>query len=168
MMRKTFIKKKKLNNLLSSPRIRLPKNFYFTVEKHRHVCDDYCTRYGCEEFDEEAIATISLHDRNNEMASGIGEVRLVKVLNKEAYETHSSLDQEYWGKGLGTKLYAKAIQWGMKNGLKVRSSVAPSTYAQRVWNSKSLRKYFKIRSGRDYYGCWYVIGTNIKRKSNVK
>lgn len=69
------------------------------------------------------------------------------------YATHSTLLPRYRGKGLGALMYAKAIQWGLEHGYRVRSSGSSSQDAQRVWRGKSLRKWFDIRvkKGKDYY-----------------
>lgn len=73
----------------------------------------------------------------------IGEVTLYEQ-DSGVWETHSWLDTRYHGKGYGTKLYARAIQWGMTNKVKVQSSGCTSEEAQRVWRGKSIRKYFRI------------------------
>lgn len=43
-------------------------------------------------------------------------------------------------------MYAKAIQFALQNGWKVRSSECPSDDAKRVWKGKTLRKYFSIKT----------------------
>lgn len=60
------------------------------------------------------------------------------------YETHSFIDEEYRGKGLGIKLYDRAIREGMKRLGDVRSSLTPSDDAIRTWKSKRLNKKHKI------------------------
>jgi GNAT superfamily N-acetyltransferase len=61
-------------------------------------------------------------------------------------ETHSWLNCEYRNKGFGALLYAKAIQWGLSRGYRVRSSDGPSSDACRVWEGKKIRKYHRIRT----------------------
>jgi GNAT superfamily N-acetyltransferase len=88
----------------------------------------------------------------------IGHVSLIKV--REGYfETHSSLNNEFHGKGLGALLYARAIQYALDIGWGVRSSGQSSELAQRVWRGKTIRKYFsiKLQKGEDsYYDKWYA------------
>ena len=73
-----------------------------------------------------------------------GYIELVCV-GDNTYETHSYLDEQFRGKGFGTLLYAKAIQWCHRNGYKIRSSGNTSKEAKRVWKSKTIRSYFRIR-----------------------
>lgn len=121
----------------TAAKIRAPKGFRFSVVKTRRT--SITERVG-------EIA-IQLHlSKTNEV---VGHVALVHY-DDNWYETHSGLDQEYWGKGLGVLMYSKAIVWGLRNGFRVRSSGCGSDMAMRVWNGKSIRKHFKI--GRDKYG----------------
>lgn len=61
-------------------------------------------------------------------------------------------------------MYAKAIQWGLDHGFKMRSSGNPSVYAQQVWNGSSLRRFFSIRKNPDYvYGPKFTV---LKQKKN--
>lgn len=72
------------------------------------------------------------------------------------WETHSYLDQEERGKGFGSLLYTKAINFNMKRHRKVCSSKAPSIQAKRVWTSRVLSELFLI----NYDGIGYNV---IKR-----
>lgn len=73
----------------------------------------------------------------------VGEVRLYHQ-GDGIYETHSDLDEEYRGRGFGARLYARAIQWCLENNFRVRSTGSSSSYAQRMWRGKTIRKYFRI------------------------
>ena len=87
---------------------------------------------------------IQLRNRSNDIIGRIN-LSLVKLLPVPRFETHSYLDSFYQGKGWGTKLYAKAIQWCLVHGFKVSSSTSPSDMAKRVWKSDGLRQLFMIR-----------------------
>jgi GNAT superfamily N-acetyltransferase len=73
-----------------------------------------------------------------------GYIEMIYV-GDDTYETHSYLDEQLRGKGLGAMLYAKAIQWCHRNGYKIRSSGCTSKEAKRVWKGDSIRNYFRIR-----------------------
>lgn len=60
------------------------------------------------------------------------------------YETHSYLSTEFRGKGYGIKLYSIAINYALRRKWKVGSSKYASNLAINVWESKRLRKLFKI------------------------
>ncbi len=88
----------------------------------------------------------------------VGNVELIQEENGK-FETHSFLEYGYRGQKLGVTLYARAIQWCLEHGYPVSSSGQSSEMAQRVWKSKSLRKYFRITKeiphrnrGLTYYG----------------
>lgn len=123
----------------SIPKIRAPKGFSFRVKKVNQ-------RY----------TSVSLHTTmpNRE----IGHVSLIKV-REGYYETHSDLNEDFHGKGLGALMYARAIQHALEKGWGVRSSGSSSSDAQRVWRGKTIRKYFaiKLKKGEDqYYDKWYA------------
>jgi len=87
--------------------------------------------------------------------------RVTLELDCQSYRTHSRLDKTYRGKGLGVLMYAAAIQYALDRGHKVRSSGYTSANAQRVWRSKRLRQYFKIRFVRHpqytpEFDVWYA------------
>ena len=90
----------------------------------------------------------------------IGTVSLVKHYLTGSYVTHSRLDSLYHRRGLGTIMYARAIQWALDNGHVVRSSGNSSDMAQRVWKSKGLRNFFSIRKRKhkecSRYDTWYA------------
>jgi len=60
------------------------------------------------------------------------------------FETHSNLDPVFRGRGYGVRMYERAILYCLAHGMQIRSSTNPSTYAQRVWNSKRLHSKFHI------------------------
>jgi GNAT superfamily N-acetyltransferase len=99
----------------------------------------------------------------------VGKVTLCpSYLRSKAYETHSYLDDGWRNKGLGGIMYARAIQYCLENGYKVRSSGGSSEAAQRVWNGKVIRKYFLIRKRKDKYypdsdtcAIWYAYEKNL-------
>lgn len=99
----------------------------------------------------------------------IGRVTLEPDGSKR-FVTHSRLDDAYHNQGLGALMYAKAIQWCLDNGYKVRSSYSPSSYAQRVWAGSSLRRYFSIRdnSKNVYSKSWTVLRQKKKPRSRKK
>ena len=74
----------------------------------------------------------------------IGHVDLDDCGNK--YITHSYLDHKWHSRGIGTWMYTTAIRVGLRNGKAVCSSRMASSMAQRVWTSRTLRKYFVVRS----------------------
>lgn len=80
-----------------------------------------------------------------------------KWVRPKAFTTHSNLLEEYRGRGLGTLLYAKAIEHCLKRGWKV-SSTSPSEWAQNVWESRGLRKFFSIKKRSIGWGTerWYA------------
>lgn len=120
-------------------RIRAPKGFYFNIV--------------------ESTYNVYVELRLLKNRRKIGRVNLVKDDSK-SYETHSSLDAAYHGRGLGALMYARAIQWCLTNGYRVKSSGASSESAQRVWRGKTLRKHFRIRTKRNIpdpsYDKWYA------------
>ena len=123
----------------SIPKIRAPKGFTFRVKR---VSD--------------RLTTVSL---TRTMSSNeIGHVNLIRV-REGYYETHSDLNDEFHGKGLGALMYARAIQHALEKGWRVQSSGSSSSDAQRVWRGKTIRKYFsiKLKKGDDpYYDKWYA------------
>jgi GNAT superfamily N-acetyltransferase len=91
----------------------------------------------------------------------IGNVNLVK-LSDTTYATHSWLDPRYHQKGFGTLMYARAIQWCHENGYVARSSGNSSEMAQRMWNGRSIRKFYSIKKKvRDSGSAtWYAYNKN--------
>jgi GNAT superfamily N-acetyltransferase len=81
----------------------------------------------------------------------IGHVNLVRLYSK-CYATHSYLSPQFRNKGLGARMYAKAIQWCLERGLRVRSSGSSSDDAQKVWRGSFLKRFFdvKVKPGVDY------------------
>jgi len=112
-------------------KIRTPNNFLFQIKSSNH----------------NKIVHFYLLDKKEENKK-IGRVSLYRQLNG-IYETHSYLNKKYRVLVLGTKLYYKAIQWCLENGYSIRSSGNSSDEAMRVWQSKSIRKLFRIRKKKD-------------------
>ncbi len=108
------------------PTIKVPKEYFLRVQK--------ISTY-------EAIVTLHLKSDNRT----IGRVSLCHTGRKKKYITHSNLDERYHNKGLGILMYAWAINYALKKKWGVASSGYSSLYAQRVWRSKGLRKYFSIK-----------------------
>ena len=50
-------------------------------------------------------------------------------------------------------MYAKAIQWGIENGYRIKSSGGSSSDALRVWRGSTLKRFFdiKVKPGRNYH-----------------
>lgn len=69
------------------------------------------------------------------------------------WETHSELEPEYRGRGLGTLLYARAFDYGMNHKLSVVSSLNPSADAQRVWRSRSINDKFFVGYNKRFLMC---------------
>lgn len=104
------------------------------------------------------VAEIKLVNPNG---SYVGSVRLVPEEDKKSkiVQTHSELNFNLRGRGYGTKLYVRAIQWGLAHGYKVRSSGGSSDQAERVWEGKGIREYFHLRTISNTYGrrTWLVL-----------
>lgn len=106
------------------PKIKAPKGYSFKIDTIGY-----------------RVRVILSHNKKQ-----IGRVSLHKSYYlAKTYETHSSLEEEYRGQGLGVLMYARAIQWALEHGYRIKSSGSTAGYAQRVWESKSLRKYFVIK-----------------------
>lgn len=127
---------------------RAPRGFYFDIvpEYRKHWST------GKRILDE---VEVKLRRTTNDHK--VGSVRLVanysyrKPWAQPKLETHSHLAYKYHGKGWGTRLYCRAIQWALENGYKVQSSGASSDMALRVWRGATIRKKFRIRV-RHYKG----------------
>jgi GNAT superfamily N-acetyltransferase len=125
-----------------------------------------------------AYTTVQLFDKNKKVpdatgkmvpyAYAVGNVNLHKdTFSDNFWRTHASLNAEYHNKGLGTLLYARAIQWCLEHGYRVSSSGRSSEMARRMWKSKSIRKFFRIKQAKtklgkqyptygDIYDRWYA------------
>jgi len=106
--------------------VRAPSNFKWRIK----------------EISRSTVYVTLLHRGNNKK---IGAVRLYKQ-DDGTWETHSDLDFRYRNRGFGARLYARAIQYCLVNGYRVRSSGGSSEDAQRVWRGKTIRKYFRIKT----------------------
>lgn len=123
-------------------RIRAPKGFEFNIIRPTDPDDN---------------VTVELRLKNG--GKRIGSVELEKSLRGKFYSTHSYLDVEFREQKLGTLMYARAIKWCLDNNFKPRSSGYSSDDAERVWESRSLRKYFRIRCRRSKgseYRTWFA------------
>lgn len=119
-------------------RIRLPKGYSFKVVQY----NDY--------WDGNKISIRLLYGKNHTL---VGYVDLVPEYNTgRSLETHSYLAPKHRNKKLGVLMYAKAIQWCHTHKKPVKSSGSSSEDAQRVWKSKTLRKFFTIR--KSYNDDW--------------
>lgn len=93
--------------------------------------------------------SVQLHKRNK---GEVGHVNLVREYSG-CYSTHSYLEAGYRNKGFGARMYAKAIQFGIERGWRVRSSGGSSEEAQRVWRGSTIKRWFDIKVKRGYnYG----------------
>jgi GNAT superfamily N-acetyltransferase len=109
-------------------KIKAPKGYKFKITKYK---------YG------DKKNSYDVHVKLYHEGFEIGNVELIQQDNGK-YETHSQLDYGYRGQKLGVTMYARAIQWCLDHGYKVSSSGQSSEMAQRVWKSKTLRKFFRI------------------------
>jgi GNAT superfamily N-acetyltransferase len=89
--------------------------------------------------------------RSGKKSEEVGHVNLAPLYSG-CYATHSYLQPQYRNKGLGAVMYAKAIQWGLERGYRIRSSGSSSEDAQKVWRGSFLKRYFdiKVKFGVDY------------------
>jgi GNAT superfamily N-acetyltransferase len=153
-----------MNKKVILPNLRAPKGYNFKI------------------IEQQFNVLVQLRDKNNRK---VGEIRMnkryktkyqnggykYKFLKK--VETHSWLHESLRGKGIGTLLYSRAIEWGLKHGYKVRSSGGSSDMAQRVWNGKGIRQHFRIRridrKGTGYYSdLWYAYPKLAPKKAATK
>lgn len=137
-----------IKNKKSSRLIRAPRGFHFKIS-HRRDYNFDGRRYNGEHY-------IQLY--NSISNRKIGSIFL-EPYGTKTFCTHSNLDIEYRGQGLGAIMYARAIQWCLDNGYKVRSSGSSSEDAERVWGGKSIRRNFFLRRRLSPYGraTWYVL-----------
>lgn len=117
---------------------------------------------------------VELYDMAGSQYYAVGNVELVRHTS-DSFATHSNLDPKYWGKGLGTLIYSKAIAWALNHGYRVRSSGGSSDMAKRVWNGKGIRQHFDIKKVMRRYTyntaeTWYAYkkGTLNKRKKGKR
>lgn len=110
-----------------------------------------------------------LYDKSN-LEHNIGYLILEKNTGRSLV-THSGLDSEYRGRGLGNLLYTKGIAWALNHGYWVRSSGNSSDMAQRVWEGKGLRERFNIRKYIDNTfsytrTTWYATKKRSAKRKN--
>lgn len=124
-----------------STRIKAPKGFEFKVIVPTDLDDN-----------------VLVELRLKKGGKRVGAVELEKSYRGKFYSTHSNLNIEFRNQKLGALMYAKAIAWCLQNGFKPRSSGYSSDAAERVWQSKTLRKYFKIRCYKNtsMYRTWFA------------
>lgn len=60
------------------------------------------------------------------------------------WETHTFLDEELRGKGLGIELFSRAFKQSLEKHRRVMSSTYTSDAAIRLWESKTLNKLYEI------------------------
>lgn len=128
--------------------IRAPRGFRFEVFPPNRIAETINVSLASS--DDRVVGSVSLKwiDNNLDDVQFDSTSRDPKF---KRFETHSSLNSDLRGRGLGTLLYAKAIEIGMKNGLNVHSSTMPSKYAVRVWQSRGLRKLYRIQRKNGRY-----------------
>lgn len=152
----------KKNKKVLVKRIILPKGFHFKVRSDYDYEDvDHYPYYEKKYYN----FTIELHHHDKYI--GHVELNQVDSFSKKILETHSDLEMEYHNQKLGVKMYAKAIKVGMKHGFIVQSSGQSSDMAERVWLSKSLKEYFRVRqlplkSRWDKGNTWRVYNKYVK------
>ncbi len=81
------------------------------------------------------------------------------LLNGKKYETHSFSKKKYHNKGLGLFMYSTAADWCRANNINLYSSGwdVQSDKAHQLWESKRLRKKYKITSTKcQYYRRWKI------------
>ena len=151
---------------LSQPKIKLPKRYCFSIV---HSVVDY-ENYTYIYLNDKSLTKTGMIDSTWSAYGGtrIGRVTLApssfRKDKKFFYRTHSTLDSKYHGKGLGTMMYAKAIQWALSEGHRVSSSGDSSMLAKRMWTGKSIRKYCKVvaRVRADGRPIWYCYSKGVK------
>lgn len=127
-------------------KVRAPKGFRLTVAKN---CYDYWQ--------------VNLFKVDKSQRTLIGTIELQRDYGR-TFSTHSNLEPEFHGRGLGTIMYAKAIEWCLLRGYRCKSYGWPSAEAKRVWRGQGLRKYFDIKerqtirdsdeNARTFYTSW--------------
>ena len=134
------------------PIIRAPKGHHFFIYQ---------------EHDKNYIHVILLDKHNRKV--GYVDLHVPYPYKQKKVATHSYLSHHLRGKKIGTKIYAKAIEWALKHGYKVKSSGSSSEDATRVWQGKGLRKLFDIKSRHTDYGLtWYANPKPNKGKGRGK
>jgi GNAT superfamily N-acetyltransferase len=139
-----------MNKKVILPNLRAPKGFRFKIVE----------QYG-------SVKVQLFKNRKK-----VGHINMYKAYpygKAEKLETHSWLHEDLRGKGIGTLLYSRAIEWALKNGYKVKSSGGSSEMAQRVWNSKGIRQHFRIRridrKNKGYFSdLWYAYAKPAPKK----
>lgn len=140
----------------TTPTIRAPKGFRFRIDKSD-------SPYNAAEIIVYYILTI----KGKKVEREIGRVSLEpSYRNNKTLHTHSHLSKVFHGMGLGSLMYARAIRWALENGYKIRSSGGTSDAAVRVWEGKTLRKYFDITKTRG--GRYPIWAASSKSKSKAK
>jgi GNAT superfamily N-acetyltransferase len=113
--------------------------------------------------------TVSLYKRRKRSNKMVGYIKLERheiiTRNKFILETHSWLAPRLRGKGIGSLMYARAIQYALDHGHRVQSSGLSSDFAVRVWEGHYLRKHFKIKEERSNWSGW-LWKAYAKRKSS--
>lgn len=126
--------------IITAPKIKAPRGYKFRITRDRgQYAEDDKWDY---------VHVTLLNSKTN---YEVGHIELEKDDNK--WVTHSELNEDLRGQGIGIILYAKAIQYCHRKGWKVSSSGQSSDMAKRLWASKRLRKLFKIikRSSKNRY-----------------
>lgn len=143
-----------------SERIALPKGYRFEIIHGMFNSNSNGTR-GCLD------NTVDVRLWHNTKC--IGHVQLAPDYRtdkrkKLSYTTHSYLSPRYRNKGLGARIYARALVWCLARKYAVHSYHSPSTEAQRVWKGKYLSSKFKLTPRKiDIYGYGEAWDVQLKR-----
>jgi GNAT superfamily N-acetyltransferase len=132
---------------VSVPKTRAPKGFHWEIRD-----------FGYSVY----IQLLDAKDRT------VGRITLHRVTERPTpqYETHSHMDEKYRGRGWGTKIYTRAIQWCLERGYRIKSSGSSSDMAARVWKSRGIREKFAIRKHQDPYSDAYSTWFAYTKPSN--
>lgn len=138
------------------PNLRAPKGFHFKIFKYYN-----------------SIKIQLLDAKTGYEVGNVGLYKAYPYRYKQSLETHSHLRVDLRGKGLGTLMYSKAIEWALKNGYRVKSSGSSSEMAERVWNGKGIRKHFNIRridrKSKGYFSdLWYAYAKPASKRAKRK
>ena len=86
-------------------------------------------------------------NKKKQLSNYVGRIELWPY-KKNFWETHSNINWPYKGRGFGVKLYAKAISYAKRKNMRISSSSCYSDDAKKLWQSKRLRKKYKIYKRR--------------------
>ena len=108
--------------------IKCPKGYKLIIEKTYAAAAAYRSKI----LSKNRVKTIRINIINIKKNDAVGWVDLVWT-QKRFWETHSYVDEDERGKGLGLAAYSKAINVVLRRVERVMSSSSPSADAVRVW-----------------------------------